>query len=409
LPASLPQPGRRGAALTVAAAVLAIAAATLFPTGDDPAERMEWCLLCGERGLADAILNVFLFIPLGAALALRGTPARRTLLAGAVVSLAVEVLQHLVPGRDPNPADVLFNTLGTGLGFLLLRTLPLWADPPRECGRRALAAAVALPLLALLAAGVLLGPGLPRSVYFGQWTADLGYLEWYRGKVLEAHVGEVAVPSRRMEAESPRLRELLLRGAPVRVEAVAGPPPPALAPVFSIYDHLRREVVLLGVDREDAVFRYRTLGTALRLDQPDLRFPGALRGVRAGEPLRLALSGAGRDRCLRVNAARECSLGFTVADAWTLLLFPSRLFRAARGPLGALWLALLFLPAGTWIRGRRQALAAGAAVAAGLLGVPFAAGLLPTPAWAVAAALGGMAAGALARAPLRTLAARLRG
>lgn len=387
-------PGHRSPVWAAGAALL-VAALTLFPTGD-ALEPLALCLLCGERGLADAILNVFLFVPFGAALALRGVAPARAVLLGAALSGGVEVLQHFVPGRDPSPADLLFNTLGTAAGFAVLRAAPRWLAPPPGGAGRFSGGAVALALGFLLAGGLLLAPALPRAVYYGQWTADLGYLERYRGRVVAASVGDVEVPSHRMERESPRLRSLLQAGAPVRVEAVAGPPPPALAPVFSVYDHLRREVVLVGADREDAVFRYRTLGTALKLDQPDLRVPGAFGGVAAGDPLRLAVYRDGPGYCVQVDDARSCSLGFTVADTWTVLLFPARLPPGGRRLVGLLWLAALFLPAGLRVRGRRQTLATGAAVAAGLLLLPAAAGLLATPPSAVLAALAGMGAGALA-------------
>ncbi len=391
-----PVPPRRAAATAcVLAAALAIAALTLFPVGDAPKRPIELCLVCGERGLADAILNVFLFVPLGAALALGVASAGRAALLGAAFSAAVELCQHLVPGRDPSPADILFNTVGTALGFAVLRSAPAWLHPPPRRAAGLLAAAVVLPLALAAAGGWLLAPALPRSVYYGQWTADLGYLAWYRGRVSAARVGEVPVPSWRMERESPRLRALLLEGAPIRVAGVAGPPPPSLAPVFSIYDDRQREVVLAGIDGEDAVFRFRTRSTALRMDQPDLRVPGAFRGVRPGDRLRLAVARRGRGYCLEGSAAGACSLGFTAADTWAVLIFPSSLPASGRRLVGLLWMAGLFLPAGLWLRGRGQALAAGAAVCAGLLAVPLATTLLPTPLSALLAALAGMGAGAL--------------
>ena len=55
----------------LAAVVLVIAVMTLLPTYGTPGDT-RYCLLCGERGLADFISNVVLFGPFGAALALRG-------------------------------------------------------------------------------------------------------------------------------------------------------------------------------------------------------------------------------------------------------------------------------------------------------------------------------------------------
>lgn len=63
-------------------------------------------------------LNLVLFVPLGATLAL--LLARRlwplAVLAGAFVSIAVELAQTAIPGRVPDPHDVLWNSLGAAAG-----------------------------------------------------------------------------------------------------------------------------------------------------------------------------------------------------------------------------------------------------------------------------------------------------
>src|SRR5690606_4383985 len=62
--------------VAVLAAASFIAALTLVPVGGGAPEQLSSCLICGARGTADAVLNVILFIPLGAALAARwGAPA----------------------------------------------------------------------------------------------------------------------------------------------------------------------------------------------------------------------------------------------------------------------------------------------------------------------------------------------
>ena len=69
-----------------------ILALTLVPTG---AERTSppGCLLCGEKGLSDAIRNVILFAPLGIVLAARGMKLFTALLLGAAFSIGVEGAQ----------------------------------------------------------------------------------------------------------------------------------------------------------------------------------------------------------------------------------------------------------------------------------------------------------------------------
>jgi hypothetical protein len=378
-----------------AASVAVIAALTLFPT-DDESAGPTLCLLCGDRGLADALLNVLMFVPLGAGLVLGGVPLLLAALLGAVFTAGIEFLQAIIPGRDASISDLVFNTTGCVVGAALVRSARLWIAPPPARRRRLLAAGVAAPLLLLLAAGLLLGPRPSRDTYAGQWTAELGHLQAYRGRVTAAWVGKVPVPSVQMPEQSGRLRALVAEGAPIRVAGVAGPPPGGLAPIFSIYDDEDREILLLGTDGEDAVFQFRTVGMALRMDRPGLRLPGAFRGVREGEPLRMAVARRGGGFCMEVNRVGSCSVGYTLADTWGVFLALFSLRGGARTLLGLLWLAALFVPAGWWLRTRREALAAGACVAAGLLLAPLAAGLLATPAAGYLAALAGLAAGALA-------------
>lgn len=68
----------------------------------------------------DSTLNALLFVPLGAALALLlGRAWLLALPAGFALSLAVEFAQEAIPGRVPDPADVLWNGTGALLGALV--------------------------------------------------------------------------------------------------------------------------------------------------------------------------------------------------------------------------------------------------------------------------------------------------
>lgn len=80
--------------------------------------------------------NVFLFVPLGAVLRLRGLPFKEAVLAGVVLSTGIEVTQLLVPGRTTSFDDVFLNALGVVLGHsVAARSLfaPTKATP--ELGR----------------------------------------------------------------------------------------------------------------------------------------------------------------------------------------------------------------------------------------------------------------------------------
>lgn len=69
--------------------------------------------------LFGVIGNIVLFAPLGAVLRFRGVALRRAAVLGLALSAAIEVTQLGVPGRTTSVDDVLLNTLGAVLGYLL--------------------------------------------------------------------------------------------------------------------------------------------------------------------------------------------------------------------------------------------------------------------------------------------------
>ncbi|HST14773.1 MAG TPA: VanZ family protein [Gaiellaceae bacterium] len=67
--------------------------------------------------------NVVLFSLPSAALWHLGWSLRRTVLAGFTLSLGIELLQLAIPGRTTATADVLCNTVGAAVGWLLAARL----------------------------------------------------------------------------------------------------------------------------------------------------------------------------------------------------------------------------------------------------------------------------------------------
>ena len=350
------------------------------------------CVLCGDGALADGVLNAALFLPLGAALSVAGWRPGRTIALGALLSLGVETLQFVIPGRDPSLSDVLFNTLGTALGIALARSASMWWRPgPRLADILGIVGALgAASILALT--GVLVGPSFPEDTYYGGWTPRVGHLEWYGGRVLQASLDGLEIPPGVL-ASSPQVRQQLLADAATRVLARAGPRPLGLAPLFTIVDRHQREILLLGVDEDDIVYRYRTRAISWGFIGPEIRARGALRRIAWRDPLTVIVHPTGDGYCVSVNATEHCGLGYTIGTGWALLLGNQPVSLWLRPTLNVVWLVALFFPTGLWVRFGWAFPASAALSLAGLLLLPAPIGLLPTPRAELLGALAGFLAG----------------
>lgn len=327
---------------------------TLTPGGGagPPSLDTFFCLACSPRWGADLVLNVLLFVPCGTLL--RGLVGpRRAITAGAGITLVVEAAQLLIPGRHPALTDLLTNTLGAALGTSL----------PRAMGRTAVRIAIAAVAAGLwLAPSLLLSPRPTQATLWAQWTPRLSGMHPYDGRVLEARVG--GRPAKLELADRLGVREALRERSPVAVTFVAGTAPERLAPLFAIYDENRRQNLLLAVHGADLVVRLRTVARVLGLDQPDLRWRGALEGVRAGDTLQLRLTTSEGSRCLELDGRSRCDLTPTPGRGHAFFLNVEGLPAGAGLLLNLAWVAGLGLAFG-WATGTRPwpGLAAAAALA----------------------------------------------
>lgn len=369
---------RLGIAVTVGAA-LAICVATLTPVYTRQPPPTGACLVCGGRGWADAILNLVLFAPLGVGCWLAGLRVSRAVVLGALASMVVEGAQLIVPGRDPSLGDLVFNTAGTLIGCAL-PALVRWAAGAEDREADFLSVASALDVcLAVLLTGFLLQPVLPRTPYVGQWTPHLGHLEWYRGEVHAARVGSQPLPAWPLEA-SAVVRTALLRGDTIEVVGAAGPRVPGLASIVSIYDLDQREVLLVGVDRDELVLRLRRRAAAWRLDRPDIRVPSRLAALPPGAEFTIrAWSPEPGSYCVAEPAGETCELGFSVGEGWGLLLYLETLPPWTRRAFSFGWMMALLLPTGFLLRPRPASGIALVLVALALGWLPGLVELRPTP------------------------------
>lgn len=364
------------------------------------------CVVCGARAAADIAVNVALFAPLGFLLGLR-RGALWTLAAAAAVSASIEVAQLWIPGRYSVLSDLVFNTVGAGAGLVLGRTRDWWWRPSPTAGATLSVGGAAVVTGLLASAAWLLGPWVPDRPLYGQWTPRFGHLEAYHGRVLDARIGEIPAPDRRL-TESEPVRAALEAGAPIRIRFVAGDPPSGLAPVFGLHDDRGRLAVLIGVDGRDLVVTFGRRADAARLDRPVLRLRDGLAGFSAGDTLAVDVaslpSGAYRLSATalppRGGAGATGTRGFAPGRTWALLFFVEGWSGWIAGAIDLLWLAGLGMPLGWWAPTIRS-LGASAAIYVGALAVVPALLPLTATAWTgYAAALAGVLSGAGASAPL---------
>jgi hypothetical protein len=238
----------------------------------------------------------------------------------------------------------------------------------------------------------LLAPSLPARAFSAWYTADLPELAFYRGRVLRTTLGPMSFrPDRLPDREA--VRRLLLEGAPLRIDAVAGPPAHALAPLFVIEDEDDNEVFLVGPDRDDLVVRYRSRAWLWRLDEPDLRLPGAFAGLVPGDTIHITVQRRPDGYCLSLNRIARCGIGYSVGSGWSVLYyarhFPPWVFLL----LDAGLVAGLVLPIGYWARRRPETALAAVLLAAGLFALPLVTGLVRTPPHEIAGAAMGLLLG----------------
>ena len=369
----------RRSAVAATALLVFVLFLTLSPQpvseGTDPGG----CFWCGHFALADAILNLLLFLPIGFLLALRhrATPVR-TWASLTALAAAIELAQLFLPGRFATLSDVLMNSAGSAIGIGLAR---LWRRGPAlritESGGLAIVAGAAAACVTL-GSTLLLSTSLPESMWFGQWTPDLGHYEQYQGEVLDARIGEIPIPGRRLD-DSPSVRTGLHDGDPLVISFVAGPEPFGLAPVFSIYDGMEREILVLGARDRDLVFRLRRRASDWRLRSPEALYPGTV--PTNGDTALVRMVVHDRATCLEIPEG-ECVSLATPGRGWSLLL-GSAPARGAEHIADIVWLGLLFMPIGYWLRPRREAALGLVIGLAGLLGASLFSGSMTGTDWLV--------------------------
>ena len=381
----------------------AILGLTLHPTPDAAiaaAATPPYCLVCGDRGGTDVILNVLLFIPLGLGIRLAGGSWRRAVTASALLSLLVELLQlTVIAGRDASLSDLLSNTFGGSLGAALVPQLRyLWRPTPRAAWRLLLGGAAGW--LALLGGSGWLQSPSGDGVLSSEWAS--GAPSDFSGRVLSATIDGTAMPVHGPLPDSAPARLALREGRlSLETSVVTG-----RARRGRHYIYLIREkgdpYLYLSQDGRSALFAAPTKSARLRLNDLTMRLPGAF----TGQPEPVLLRAGERDRELWLEATsprgtRRVTLPLSPAHGWAFVT-P---YNIGLGPnlrvITGLVLFCLVFPLGYWAGACGGAGALGilaAALVSGLGGVPALQGF-PGVHWSewVATSIGAAAGWALFR------------
>ncbi|HET6680408.1 MAG TPA: VanZ family protein [Gemmatimonadaceae bacterium] len=305
--------------------------------------------MCGSLGGVDVTLNVLLFVPLGAALALAGVGRARAVILGLLATLTIETLQGtLIPGRDAALGDVVMNTLGTLLGFELARTRTRWLLPDRATAMR-LAVVAAITWLGILVASLqLLRPAAATGTLMVDPHPASVFIRPFDGRVTALALNGTALRTdtpTEVEAGSwsgPRI-DMTLRADPT-----AGSRTGAIVRIAE--STTDREFTMLARRGDALTFRPRTRGMDLMLRGPLLELSNVFVAGDADMPhdLYVTAGRSGWTLYARVQGGASVRMALRASHGWTLIApFTIPLTRYAPW-LSIAWMATLVLPVGYW-------------------------------------------------------------
>jgi len=279
------------------------------------------CVVCGDLGTVDILLNIALFVPLGFGLRLAGFSWRRAVVLSALTTLLVELLQmEVIPGRDASLSDVLTNTLGGAVGAWLGTHWRRLALPSPTAARRlALGWSVGL---AWVWAGTAwsLAPAFQQGIrWYGAWAPDFDNFRRFPGRpLLVTAGGEVVLPG--LQVDQRRFEDAINARPEMTFEAILAGPPDGLAPIGAIVDASHAEIMLIGQDRSDLVFRLRMRAALVRLRTPAAVLPGALAGRTGDSAIGSAALREGTLRLAAEVSGREASRTIPLNAGWGWML-----------------------------------------------------------------------------------------
>jgi len=315
---------------------------------------------------------VLLYVPLGFALRYGGSSLPRIVATGFLLSLSVEVLQLVVPGRFTSSADLVANTIGALCGGLLAFDPGMWLRPGERSARYLTWGWACLASALVTLSCFALTPVLPEGQIFVGWTPDLGRHAQYPGEVIEASVDAIPLPSPR--PISPRALQHFEAGEAVRIRFTYYPVGDLLAPVLQITAGDHGETLMIGIRNDGVVIRRRLRAAEFRMATPEVVFSGPW-NVTAGDTLTLAFTIAEDGRYLLNAEGADLSAnhaaGISSVRGWSVWHYPPGLQPWFETILDLVWIFGLVAPAAFWARSWAAAVGAGALPLATMAAAPY--------------------------------------
>jgi len=356
---------RLGAALALAGFAFVLVS-TLTPVSDPrgaAATTPLYCLVCGDQGVADVVVNLLLFVPFAVGLRLTGETWKRTVLAVFLISFSVELLQYwLIPGRDTSLSDLLTNTTSGAIGATIGTHLPRWVFPDAGLARSLAVAWLGIILGILLCWGWLLAPGVPSGQLMSRWAHEAPGRDVFKGRVASVHLDGLPMPPDGTPPDSAALRRRLEHGAfSLDAEVISGQPVSDRLWIY-MFRVPSGGVLTLNQRGREAGVALPVRGLQYKLHHPVVTLPDGLPAT-AGVPVRvMAAESSRRIQLSTSHGGVERTLVLAVSPAFGWSLFAP--FEVAAGEavrwVTAAVLAAMLLPLGywgAWVRSRWAALA----------------------------------------------------
>ena len=242
----------------------------------------------------DVVVNILLFIPLGAGLVMLGWRPQSAALTGALVSISIEAAQYWwIEGRFASVADVGANVAGALLGVLMVVR---WHRRARWWPKLAPAAAVVVMLIWLFGAQVV-RPAIPGPA---QWVVEWGHAadgrQPFGGILIDASLQGVPLSPGRV-VNQPALRALLSASDTTWLSAtiVTGPPSSQAQQLFEIKVGEGNAPFMILRQEGQTLRAYQRLELIwVGLSSPWIALSDAIPAT-VGDTVRISLMGTGRD------------------------------------------------------------------------------------------------------------------